>query len=394
MNAQKLYYFDSYRTDFEANIIEVISYENQFAVLLDNTYFYPESGGQPSDIGFINDAEISHVIEADNKTLHITKSKPELGPAVCHIDFANRFDNMQQHSGQHILSACFYKLWKGETSSFHISKDSSTIEIDIQSFDAAMAEELEKMVNSYIYMNLPITAELVDKEKLRSLPLRKQPQVNSDIRIISILDCDCTPCGGTHVKNTGEIGIIKIKRWDKLKGSYKFEFVCGERALQDYIRKNELVNKLSTHFSSPDTEVENAFVRFTEDYKGLQKQISGLREELVGYHVQELLQQATQIGELKVVSKVFYNKDFNDVKLMAQAIAAMPSHIALLASSNAAHQLVFACAADVPINMNNLLKSTLPTINGKGGGSARSAQGGGTGDITAALHIALETLKV
>lgn len=393
MHTQKLYYFDSYLTEFQANIIEILPYQDKYAIIMDKTYFYPESGGQPSDIGTINSVSISYVIEQENKILHIADNKLELGPVSCKIDWDKRFYSMQQHSGQHILSACFYKLYQGETSSFHIGKDTVTIEIDIESFNADMAELVEEMANSMIYNNHIISTDIVDKEKLTLLPLRKQPKVTSNIRIVDIEGCDCSPCGGTHVKATGEIGIIKIKRWEKLKNSHKFEFICGIRALKDYRYKNTLVNKLGAYLSASEQDVEKAFLKFTEDYKGLQKQVSQFRNELVTYDAHSLMEQSIDIGGLKVISKILENRDFNEIKLIAQIIVSNPSKIALLATSNEGSQLIFTRSDDAEINMNNLLKSILPIINGKGGGSSKAAQGGGSGDIQAALASAVESLK-
>lgn len=394
MSNQKLYFFDSYQTEFQTNIIEIMPYENKYAVVLDKSYFYPESGGQPSDIGLINGKEIIYVTEKQGKLLHITESQLDIGPASCKIDWSLRFDNMQQHSGQHILSACFFKLFNGETSSFHIGKDSSSIEIDVQSFDTDMLEQIEAMTNEIIYKNYAVTADIVSKEALASYPLRKQPQVDSDIRIISIENCDCTPCGGTHVKSTGEIGMIKIKRFDKLKNSYKFEFVCGNRALKDYTYKNYVINRLGAHLSAPEYEVESAYLKFTEDYKNLQKQISQLRSEVVGYDVQQLQQNTQEINGIRVICKTFENRDFNDIKLIAQALVVAPSTIALLAAKGAGSQLIFVRSENVDINMNSLLKEILPLLGGKGGGSPKAAQGGGTGDIDAAMLAALNHLQI
>lgn len=393
MNTQKLYYFDSYLTEFQANVIEILPYQDKYAVIMDKTYFYPESGGQPADIGTINNVSISYVTEKDNKILHIADNKLELGPASCKIDWDNRFHSMQQHSGQHILSACFYKLYHGETSSFHIGKDAVTIEIAIESFNADMAELVEEMANSMIYSNHIVSTDIVDKDKIALLPLRKQPKVTNNIRIVDIEGCDCSPCGGTHVKATGEIGLIKIKRWEKLKNSYRFEFICGKRALKDYRYKNALVNKLGAYLSASEQDVEKAFLKFTEDYKALQKQVSQSRNELVAYDAHSLMENSFNINGIKVVCKTLENRDFNEIKLIAQTIVANPSHIALLATSSEGSQLIFTRSDDIEINMNNLLKSILPIINGKGGGSSKAAQGGGSGDIQAALTSAVESLK-
>ena len=393
MSEQKLYYYDSYVTEFQANVIEVTPYADKYALLLDKSYFYPESGGQSSDIGTINGVEIVYVTEKSDNILHIAQKQLQPGPANCQINWSNRFDNMQQHSGQHILSACFYKLYNGETSSFHIGKDSSTIEINVESFDSIMIEKIEALTNSIVFNNAAITADIVNKDALAAFPLRKQPKVESNIRIITIDDFDCSPCGGTHVNRTGEIGLIKIKRLEKLKSSYKFEFVCGNRALKDYTFKNNLITKLGAHLSAPEQEIENAFLKSTEDYKNLQKQANQLRNELINYDVQHLQRNAQCINGIDIISKIFDNRDFNDVKLIAQAIVLGPSNIALLSTVGQSCQLIFARSENVDVNMNNLLKSVLPLLNGKGGGSPKAAQGGGVGDIEAALHAAINSLK-
>jgi alanyl-tRNA synthetase len=393
MSEQKLYFYDSYVTEFQANIIEVIPYMGKYAILLDKSYFYPESGGQPSDLGTINGIEIEYVTEENGSVLHVTQNQLSTGPANCQINWNHRFDNMQQHTGQHILSACFYKLYSGETSSFHIGKDSSTIEIGVESFDCDMIEKIEALSNHIVFNNTAITADIVDKQDLATFPLRKQPQVESNIRIITIEDCDCSPCGGTHVSSTGEVGLIKIKRLEKLKNSYKFEFVCGNRALKDYTNKNYLVNKLSSHLSTPEQEIENAYLKFAEDYKYLQKQLSQLRSEVVRNDVQQLQQNALNINGVIVISKIFENRDFSDVKLISQALILSPSTIALLATKGQNCQFIFARSENIETNMNNLLKAILPILNGKGGGSPKAAQGGGVGDVEAALMAAFDILK-
>jgi alanyl-tRNA synthetase len=393
MSEQKSYFNDSYITEFYANIIEVVPYDGKYAIILDKSYFYPESGGQPSDLGTINGIEIVFVTEENGNVLHIMQNQLSTGPANCQINWGHRFDNMQQHTGQHILSACFYKLYSGETSSFHIGKDSSTIEISVDSFDNEMIEKIELLANHIVFNNTAITANIVDKQELASFPLRKQPQVESNIRIITIEGCDCSPCGGTHVSRTGEVGLIKIKRQEKLKNSYKFEFVCGNRALNDYTNKNYIINRLSSYLSTPEQAIESAYLKFTEDYKSLQKQLSQLRSEIVNYDVQQLQQSVLHIKDLKVIVKVFENRDFNDIKLISQALILSPSTIALLATKAQSSQLIFARSENIETNMNNLLKVVLPLINGKGGGSPKAAQGGGIGDVDAALMAALDVLK-
>ncbi|MFZ5352915.1 MAG: alanyl-tRNA editing protein [Bacillota bacterium] len=384
MHTKKIYFDDSYTVDFEANILKVQNYKDKYAVILDKTAFYPESGGQPADKGSINGIKVVDVIEEDQAVLHIIESPFASQKAVCSIDWERRIDHMQQHTGQHILSACFYKLYGGNTSSFHIGSDYATIEIDITEFNEDMAAAIEDMANKAIYANLPVYASIVDPETLQKLPLRKMPRVESNIRIVEIEDFDFSPCGGTHVKSTGEIGIIKIRRWEKLKSSYKFEFVCGMRALTDYRLKNAAIYYLGAAMSVRDAEVITAFDKLNDSLSELQKQCSILRNELLDIEAGKNMDNAEEYKEIKIITKLYEKKDINDVKLMAQNIVKNPSFIVLMAAVNNAVQAVFARSEDVDLDASSLLKKVLPIINGRGGGSPKLAQGGG--EITKAAQ--------
>ncbi|MGE5677241.1 MAG: alanyl-tRNA editing protein [Pseudomonadota bacterium] len=392
---QKLYNDNAYLKEFEAEILEVLPYKENYAVVLDKTAFYPEGGGQPSDTGFINDVPVHYVTEDNGRILHLVNAPVSGKTAVCRIDWDRRFDHMQQHSGQHILSSSFQKLLNGATDSFHLGKDTVSIEIGITSFDEATAARIEDWANDKVFSNLPIKAYIVNPDELAKLPLRKQPKVKENIRIIEIQDVDFSPCGGTHVARTGEVGLIKILGWEKLKESYRIHFISGNRALRDYRAKTSILSSLGSKLSARQEEIEEAFDRVANELKTQQRQSYLLNQELLGYETEELAKAKSEINGINVLSKVFEDKSFNDVKTIAQNIINAPSNVALFVNRGEALQVLFSRSDDVNVDMNALMKPLLPLINGKGGGSPKAAQGGGSKADAAEefLHSALSKLK-
>lgn len=392
---EKIYFDSSYITDFQAKVLKIEKYNDNYAVILDKTAFYPEGGGQPRDVGTINGSEVLDLVIKGGEILHILNEAPKSEAVSCSIDFATRLDHMQQHAGQHIISACFLKLYDAATNSFHMGKESTTIEINIDSFDKECASKVEDMANDIIYKNLPIKANIYDSEQLKSIPLRKQPKVKDNIRVIEVEGIDYSPCGGTHVKSTGEIGMIKIKKWEKCKDWYRIEFVCGGRALRDYRFKNDAINSLGAKLSLRDFEVEAGVEKLIGDNVELQKQIGELKQNLNKYIVQELIENSIEIDEYNVVIGIFSDKTMNDLKHMSQLITAYPLHIALLVNKQDNVQVLFSKSNDIKKDVNKLMKAVLPIINGKGGGSPMMAQGGGSipDAIDQFIEKAIEELK-
>lgn len=392
---QKLYYNNPYVTEFEAEILGVEPYGEGYAVILNKTAFYPEGGGQPSDTGYINDTPVLQVIEEQGRILHIVDSPLSANTAKCRVDWDRRFDHMQQHTGQHIVSASFYKLFDGVTDSFHLGRDIVSIEIGIDSFDEAMAAQVEDLANSKVFADLPVKTYMVDKAGAAKLPLRKQPKVESDIRIVEIQGLDFSPCGGTHVFRTGEVGLIKLLGWEKCKGGHRITFICGNRALRDYRAKTSIVSSLGAKLSARQDTLEEAFNKVVIDLKEYQKLSSALNTQLLRYESEELLKNSKQINGTYIVDKVFEGRSFGDIKAIAQNIIQEPSHVALFVCRNEALQVLFSRSDDVKVDMNAIMKPFLDIINGKGGGSPKAAQGGGS-KIEAAgefLAAAVEKLK-
>jgi alanyl-tRNA synthetase len=378
MRTERLYNDDPYLTEFRAEVIETLPYGDKYGIVLDRTAFYPVGGGQPWDTGYLNDEKVSEVIEKDGKLLHIVDNKLLSAEVKGSVNWARRFDFMQQHTGQHILSACFEKLLNGSTDSFHMGKDIVSIEINIDSFSIDDAERIENMANDIIYYNLPVITRVVNGEELNSLPLRKMPKVTENIRIVEVKEIDYSPCGGTHVRTTGEVGMIKIKSWEKCKGGIRFTFVCGNRALKDYGMYNSIIRTLSEKLSVRDSEIIEAIDKLLLDLRNTEKQLSAFTQELMRVEAENIIRECPVVSGIRLISKVFDNRSINDVKLLAQYLTKAPGTVALLACKNENAQVIFSRSEDVNMDMNTLFKAVLPIIDGKGGGNSKTAQGGGS----------------
>ncbi len=378
MRTERLYDDDPYLTEFRAEVIEILPYGDKYGIVLDRTAFYPAGGGQPWDTGYLNDEKVTEVIEKDGKLLHIVDNKLLSTEVKGSVNWARRFDFMQQHTGQHILSACFEKLLNGSTDSFHMGKDIVSIEINIDNFSIDDAERIENMANDIIYSNLPVITRIVNGEEINSLPLRKMPKVTENIRIVEVKEIDYSPCGGTHVRATGEVGMIKIKSWEKCKGGIRFTFVCGNRALKDYGMYNSIIRTLSEKLSVRDSEIIEAIDKLLLDLRNTEKQLSAFTQELMRVEAENIIRECPVVSGIRLISKVFDNRSINDVKLLAQYLTKAPGTVALLACKNENAQVIFSRSEDVNMDMNTLFKAVLPIIDGKGGGNSKTAQGGGS----------------
>ncbi len=228
------YYDDPYTTEFNANVTECISRGDGFAVLLDNSYFYPTSGGQEHDTGFIGEAEVTDVIEEDDRVVHIVPLEVKPGPTTCTIHRKRRIGNMQQHTGQHMLSAAFDILYGIETVSSRLGEYVGSIDLSRQPTETEISEAVE-LVNMIIREDRPVTVHYAEPGKLAEFNLRKPPKVDGTVRIIDVKDFDMSACGGTHCTHTSEVGVVLTGIIEKVKGSLtRIEFFCGERALKRY----------------------------------------------------------------------------------------------------------------------------------------------------------------
>ena len=247
---ERLYYTDSYLTDFRAGVAETSS--DRRRVYLDRTAFYPSSGGQPHDLGRVNGIEITEIIDEDDRIAHVLAAPLEAGDVECRVDWGRRFDHMQQHTGQPLLSAVLLDLFAAQTLSFHMGVDSSTIDIQRASLDAADVRRAMERANQIVFENRPVNVTF--RHSSEDLGLRKATEREGTVRIISIEGLDRSACGGTHVRATGEIGPIVIRKIEKVRGNVRLEFLCGMRAVNRALADYEALASISRAFSSAPDE--------------------------------------------------------------------------------------------------------------------------------------------
>ncbi len=396
MATEKLYYQNQYIRSFTAKLQKSEKDEQgRFYAVLDQTAFYATGGGQPHDTGTINDVKVIDVEEVDGEIHHYVEKPLEMqNECVCEIDWNRRFDHMQQHSGQHILSAAFDHLFSYRTVSFHLGQEICTIDIETENLSEDEAFQAENFANSIILENRPIEAKWVSEDELEKYSLRKELSVSENMRLVIIPDFDYNGCGGTHPKSTGEVSTVKILHWEKQKKNIRVYFVSGNRVIQQLHEKHKVIQSLMTILSAPQEKLEEAAYRVLQYSKELEKNIDDLKMKLLGDEANVLINGAQEFNTHKLIKVIFTNRPMAELQQLGKTIIANTDNIVvlLLNEQDKKIQLVCARSNDVNINMNKVIKQILPIINGKGGGSDSVAQGGGDQTI-ASEEIMNELLK-
>ena len=383
MTTKRNYYTDAYTTRFEATLLGVTKHDGRPALLLDQSYFYPTSGGQAHDLGAINGCAVIDVVAGEDGTIyHIVEALPDSAPALglvsCEIDWPRRYDHMQQHAGQHLLSQLFYRQLGVETVSVHFGERDSTLDLDIATVTPEQLAEAERAANDLVFAALPITAYFVPESELRRVPLRRPPKVSGEIRIVEIAGYDHSACGGTHVRTTAEIGPIKLLRQERRRGQTRITFLCGKRALSDYAHKHELLLQAAAVYSAEIAQVPELLARAQEQVKTLQRQVDELTTQLLSFEVEEIAATATQAGDYQVIVQHWPERTVDATKTLANLLQARPNTVALLATTAGGKAtILFARSEDVQAHMGNLLRDALKAFGGGGGGRPEFAQGGG-----------------
>ncbi|ETT66008.1 hydrolase [Paenibacillus odorifer] len=367
----KLYYNSTYLTDWPTRVTETIEREDGLYVLLEETAFYPHGGGQPCDLGAIQGIPVLDVISEEELVLHKLERLPNEESVTCQIDWNRRFDHMQQHSGQHLLSAVCLEKHSFMTLSFHLGEDYCTIDIEVPELSADQLYSIEREVNRQIYLNHNILSYFVTGEEASQLKLVKQPKVTENIRIVEIKDVEYNACGGTHVSSTGEIGIIKLLKAEKIKANTRIYFKCGYRALEEFNTSLQILGTLSSKFNTGKDEIIDRIEKWENEQKLLQAEIYLLKEKNDDYVVQELLNE--QAG--KMIAQVFEDKSLKDLQSLANKLTSKCDLPVLLATS-AENKVVFAQNGSTEISCGAFFKAHLGSYNGKGGGSDKLAQAG------------------
>jgi len=368
---EKLYYTDPTCKEWETTVTQILKVDDYYLVTLKETAFYPEGGGQPCDKGTIGSLEVVDVFEKDNEIYHKLHSEPKASTVTCKIDWKRRFDHTQQHTGQHLLSALLVELFDYHTVSFHLGIDSTTIDVTAQRLTDKEIQQVEEKVNQYIYNNINIKTYFVTKDEMESLQLRKTPDVSEPIRIVEIDGIDISACCGTHVSQTGELGMIKLVKTEKQKGNIRIHFKCGKRALEDYQQTSKLMGELAQHISGTRENVYHHLVKVEAENKQLQKQVDVLKEEIQHFQAMQLLQEHTST----VIVKQFDELPFKDVQGLARAVLKKEDKLVIFTTMKE-NKLFVAHNGSFELNCGKIFKEELAAYHGKGGGNATSAQAG------------------
>ncbi len=374
----KLYYRDSYLTDFEATVLKEHRIGENFEVTLDRTAFYPSSGGQPHDWGSIEGHPVVEVLDGpDGTIIHRVGGQIPRMEVHCRIDWPRRFDHMQQHTGQHVLSQAFIRTASLATIGFHLGSEYSTIDLEAEKVSLEALCSAEDLANLIVYENRSVNAQMVSPEEASELKLRKPSSREGVLRVVTVKGFDVSACGGTHVRHTGEIGGIFINRVERVNRRTRVEFVCGQRSLRSYRLHLENLDRISKALSVARQDVPNRVDKQLQELKQLRKNLKVKNEWLTELLAQELYRQAPSKEGTRIVKHLFEGEERDFIKSLAQKLLACGSCWILLGNGGSQAQLVLAKSELLPGNLRPVMKECSRLISGKGGGTPTLVQGGG-----------------
>jgi alanyl-tRNA synthetase len=380
----RLYYREPQCRAFDATVVACDPREGRFAVALDSTAFYPTSGGQPFDTGRLGEAAVLDVVEAeDGRILHVVDRPLAVGARVHgEIDWTRRLDHMQQHTGQHVLSAAFDRLHGVRTVSFHLGADDSTVDL-AREVTAGEIDRAEAEANRIVWENRPVTVRFVDEAEAARLPLRKEPVRSGELRLVEVADFDLSACGGTHVSATGVIGLIGVAGWERFKGGTRLTFVCGGRALRSHGRLRDAVTAATRLLSVSAADLAATIERMQAGERESARELRRLREDLARYQAAGYRDGAETIGGLRGVLSHEPGRDAASLKALATAVVSEPGLVAVLVGDGQPAPVVVARSADAAVDAAALIQALTGQFGGRGGGRPELAQGGVAADAAA-----------
>jgi alanyl-tRNA synthetase len=376
---KRLYYTEPYRTTFQATVVASSTIDSRAVVVLDQTAFYPTSGGQPFDIGTMNGVRVLDVVDRDDGEIeHVMESALPIGAEVTgEIDWSRRFDHMQQHTGQHLLSAAFDRLFGVRTDSFHLGTASASIDL-AREVSAAEISRAEDEANGVVWEDRPVTIRFASAEEVAALPLRKESLRTGPLRLIEVADFDLSACGGTHVNRTGAVGVIAIGGWEKFRGGSRIEFLCGGRALKRFRLWRDALADTQRRLSVAPEELAVAIDRLQAENKTLARNVRAVQEQLAVHEGRALVARGTRSGTRVVVVESLDGWDAQGLKALASAAASDPGVVVALFSTDPSRAFIVARAADVTsVDAGRIVRELTAKCGGRGGGKPDLAQGGG-----------------
>lgn len=395
MPAERLYYDDPFLWNFTAHVTARKTIAGRPAVALDRTAFYPTSGGQPHDLGTLSGISVLEVVEEEGEIWHILSEELPEDDVSAQIDGERRFDHMQQHTGQHILSQAFLELCGAHTVAFHLGATESTIDLDRVDLSPHQLHTVEERVNEIVFQDRPVIARFVTAEELARLPLRKPPRGHKRVRVVEVEGYDWSPCGGTHCTRSGQVGCLRILRADRQGNETRITFLCGWRALRDARWKHEVLSRMATSLSVGIPDLPETIGRLAASVEELRRALARAQRQLLEAEATDLYRRGEPLGDARLVVAHWAERPWEEVRTLARAIAALPGGVALLGVTGETARLCFARAEGLPWDMAALVREAAQQLGGRGGGRPDDAQGGGpeAGRIEQALTLAAERLR-
>jgi len=394
---ERLYYDASYMDEFMAYVTAAREKDGKHEITLNRSAFYPTSGGQPYDTGVIGEANVLDVyVDGAGEVWHvIDRPLHEGGEVFCKIDWARRFDHMQQHAGEHMLAGAVYRHFGGSTIGLHLGAEMSTIDVTMPDGSTHLTGEqiriLEEDVNEQIQQDVPIRCWFPDEEELNELPLRKPPTVKEHVRIVAIGTKEMVACGGTHPSSAGQIGMVKIVDARPAKGKMRLGFICGMRAFRDYQKRMIVSDRAAEMFSTKVENLPDAIANMQDNIVSLQKELSGMRRAQAMRELEGLMENAQVIDGAKVAAGTLPALSPDALRELASGLIGQGGVIALLASpkESGGYLTLFARSEDISRDVGKLLREASAACGGKGGGKSDFAQGSAPTDevIAAAMKI-------
>jgi len=389
---ERLYYRDSFLREFDAQVVSCEKEGERWTVVLDRTAFYPTSGGQPHDTGKLGDVPVIEVVDAEQKVVHYASAAVPVGPVHGTIDWPRRIDHMQQHTGQHLLSAAFIELFGFQTVSFHLGKEVSTIDLDTPAVVPKQLEEAERRVNEVIFEDKPVVIRFGTAEELVEAGIRKKVEREGILRAIEVEGFDRQPCGGTHLERTGQAGLLLIRKLERRRDQCRVDFVCGFRALAAARSDFSTLTQAASLLSCGLSEVPAVLGKLIEERRVQHGAVKRLEERLAEHEARELLASQPSTGALRVISSALEEATPSYLGLLAAKLVAEANVVALLASRASGH-VVFVQTKGLPHDMGALLRDTLEPFGGKGGGAKDFAQGS-VMDVVKAADVIAQAKKM
>ena len=364
---RRLYYEDVYKKEFTATVLECRERKNGFAVILDESAFYPEGGGQPSDVGTLGDVKVTEVHEKDGELLHYTEQALEVGAKVeGKIDWARRFDLMQQHSGEHMVSGVIHAKYGYDNVGFHMGSDVITVDLNGM-LDEAQLAEIEREVNEKVWEDKEVVITYPTAEELKTLDYRSKKELTGQVRIVDFPGADVCACCGTHVTHTGEIGMVKLLSVVKFRDGIRMEMICGKRVL-DYLNMvNEQNHQISVKLSAKMEKTADAVQRLQDENFRLKSQVARMEEDM-------FQAEAKKWGGAGSVLIFKEGLEADSVRKLADAVMNTCQGCCAVFSRNEDGSYKYAMG-EIDGDLHQYTKEMNAALNGRGGGKPFFVQG-------------------